>query len=294
MKTTLMVGRVAMGVTLAALMLTTRSSRAQDGAGTAPPSSPAAVPAPAPPPAPPPPPAAPSPPAPAAEDTTVSDHEQFVGHLGVTYFDITNLPIANPVADPGTGSAATPAPGSITGTNIAAPVVGVRYWLQRNIGIDAGIGFGLAGGSQEAVVGSTDTTVDKVSSTGFAFHGGVPIAFAHFKHYTFLAIPEFTLGFTSATFKPVAATGGTAGPQQDLSGFLFDLGARIGAEIHFGFIGIPQLALQATIGLSYRRSVYKWKSDSNSASDGTNTFGTNVQADPWAIFKDAISATYYF
>ena len=54
-----------------------------------------------------------------------------------------------------------------------------------------------------------------------------------------------------------------------------------------------QLALQATLGLSYRRSVYKWSSNGSSASDGTNTFGTQVNADPWAIFKDAISATYY-
>jgi hypothetical protein len=36
------------------------------------------------------------------------------------------------------------------------------------------------------------------------------------------------------------------------------------------------------------------KSGGDSASDGTNTFGTNVSADPWALFKDAISATYYF
>jgi hypothetical protein len=194
----------------------------------------------------------------------------------------------------GNGSAASPGPGGITSSTVSAPVIGVRYWLQRNLGIDLGVGVGLAGGSTEAVQGTTDTTVSKVSSTGFALHGGVPFAFAHGRHYSFLVIPEVTVGFASATFKPTAQAGVPVGPNQDLSGFLFDGGARIGAEIYFGFIGIPQLALQATLGVSYRRSVFKWSSGNNSASDGTNSFGTNVQADPWAIFKDAISATYYF
>jgi hypothetical protein len=208
------------------------------------------------------------------------DHERFVGRIGVTYFDIASLPIANPVAGGG--------PASITGSTVSAPVVGVRYWLQRNLGIDVGVGLGFAGGSREAIVGGVDTTVDKTSTTGVAIHGGLPIAFFHGRHYTFLVIPQMTLGFTSGTSTP------TPGVQQDLSGFLFDAGGAIGAEIHFGFIGIPELALQASVGLSYRRSVFKWKSGGDSASDGTNVFGTNVSADPWALFKDAISATYYF
>lgn len=248
-----------------------------------------APPPPPPRPAPPPPAAAPeAAPAPAEEGTT--DPSMFVRHLGVTYFDITDLPIANQVA-----GGAAPGPGGITSSTVSAPVVGVRYWLNNRFGIDGGIGLGLAGGSDQAVAGGTTTTVSKTSSTGFAFHGGVPIALAEGKHYAFLVIPEFTVGFTTATYTPAAvAAGGTGGPNQDLSGFLLDIGGRVGAEIYFGFIGLPQLALQATLGLSYRRSVYKWSSAGNSASDGTNTFGTQVNADPWAIFKDAISATYYF
>lgn len=245
---------------------------------------------PPPPPRPPPPPpaAAPeAPPAPAEE--AVTDPHMFIGHLGVTYFDVTDLPIANQI-----GGGGAPGPGGLTSSTVSAPVVGVRYWLNGRIGIDGGIGLGLAGGSDQAVAGGTSTTVNKTSSTGFALHGGVPIALAEGKHYAFLAIPEFTVGFTTATYSPPsAAAGGTGGPNQDLSGFLFDIGARVGAEIYFGFIGVPQLALQATVGLSYRRSVYKWSSNGNSASDGTNTFGTQVNGDPWAIFKDAISATYY-
>jgi hypothetical protein len=222
------------------------------------------------------------------------DHERFVRHFGIRYFDVAALPIANPTAT------MTPGPGAITSSTISAPVLGIRYWIQNTIGVDAGIGLGFAGGSQEAVQNnpatgmSTDTTVGKTSTNGFAFHGGLPIALYSGRHYSFLVVPQFTVGFTSGTQTFTAPPPLMAAPQQELSGFLFDGGAVIGAELYFGFIGIPELALQASVGLSYRRSSFKWKSGSNSASDGTNTFGTNVQSDPWAIFVNNISATYYF
>ncbi len=202
-----------------------------------------------------------------------------MGHLGVTYFDITDLPIASP---PQVG-------GGLTGTTIAAPVIGVRYWLRPRIGIDGGIGLGFSGGSDETVANGMDTTVNKVPMNGAAFHLGVPVILADAKHFSFLVIPETTIGVTAGTYSPP----GGAQRNTSLSGFLADVGVRVGAEISFGFIGLPQLAIDATLGLSYRRSVYKMSQGGNSASDGTSTFGTQVNADPWAIFKDAISATYY-
>jgi hypothetical protein len=276
MKETLATTAALATTTLALVMLAPTVAHAQDGTTTTTATATATTPAAPAPPAPPPPPAE-------HADDAVNDHDRFVGRLGVTYFDITNLPIANPQI----GGA-----GGLTSSNVTAPVIGVRYWLMQRIGIDGGIGLGFAGGSDETVAGGTDTTVNKVASNGFAFHVGVPIVLAEAKHFTFLVIPQATLGFTSATYSPPAAGGG--GPNQSLSGFLADVGARVGPEIHFGFIGLPQLALQATVGLSYRRSVYKLSSNGNSASDGTSTFGTQVNGDPWAIFTDGISATYYF
>jgi hypothetical protein len=224
------------------------------------------------------------------ESAVLSDHDRFVKHLGFTYFDITSLPIANPLAA-GTTGAQGLTPGGITSSTVAAPVVGVRYWLQRAIGIDVGMGLGFAGGSQEAVSGGIDTKVSKVGTGGFALHAGLPLVIYDGRHYAFLVIPEFTIGGASGKLTPTASSGGA---EQDLSGFLFDGGAKVGAEIYFGFIGLPELALQATVGLSYRRSVFKLASAGNSASDGTNTFGTDVESDPWAIFTNNVSATYYF
>jgi hypothetical protein len=302
---------IASGVTLAAAgavtLLLPSPARAQ-GAPPPPLPAPAPAPQPSPPAAQPPEPAPPpptvthtvTPPAPLAPaespetaparkgDDGAPDHVRFVHHVGLMYFNVTALPIANPVAVTGP-SAPQPGPGVITGSTVSAPVVGVRYWLKDTVGIDVGLGLGFGGGSQEAVSNGTDTKVDKPSATGFALHGGLPVALYQGRHYSFLVIPQFTVGVAGGTFKP-----GGGAPDQDLSGFLFDIGAQTGAEIHFGFIGVPELALQATIGLSYRRTAFKWKSDVNSASEGTDAFGTNVQADPWAIFTNNIAATYYF
>jgi hypothetical protein len=219
----------------------------------------------------------------AKEDTT-TDHDKVVGHLAVGWFGIAQLPIGQ--VAPGAGGTGFDA----ARDNVNAPVIGARYWLSRGIGIDAGLGFGTAGGSHETVNGSTTTTVDKASKLGFALHGGVPIALAYGKHYTFEVVPEATVGFTSGTLKSAAPNG----PDTSLSGFRLDVGARIGAEVHFGFIGIPELALQGSVGLYVRRESYKVKSDQSSASDGTTTLATTVGADPWALFTNSISALYYF
>jgi len=56
-------------------------------------------------------------------------------------------------------------------------------------------------------------------------------------------VPEGTIAFANGTIKSPPAGTATV-PDQELRGFKLDLGARAGAEIHFGFIGIPQLSLQ--------------------------------------------------
>jgi len=122
----------------------------------------------------------------------------------------------------------------------------------------------------------------------------VPLGLAHAKHFTFEVVPEFTIGTTSGTIKGVTPPGQMTVPDTSLSGFKFDIGARVGAEIHFGFIGVPQLALEGSIGFYFRRETFKIKQDPNSASDGTSTFTTSVGSDPWALFVNNISALYYF
>jgi hypothetical protein len=218
------------------------------------------------------------------EDDPTSDHEKVVGHVGVGYLGLTNIPIA--------GAAAAGLPAR---QNVPAPVIGVRYWLAEKIGLDLGIGFGLASSSQETITGPNTVSQDRPSVFALVVHGGVPLVFAHQKHYKFLIVPELNVGGATSTETPANAPVGTG----DISrtGFHLDIGARVGSEIHFGFIGVPQLSLQATVGVFARREAWKVKQDvgnqTNSASVGETTFGTSVQGDPWAIFVNNISAIYY-
>ncbi len=220
-------------------------------------------------------------------ESTGTDHDALVGHFGVGYFGISQLPIA--AGFPGGAGGG----GGVGRENVNAPIIGVRYWMSKMIGIDAGIGFGLTSGSNEAVAPGADTTTDKPSRLGLALHGGVPLAFASGKHYTFTVVPEATAGFTSGTIK-----GAPGVPDIDLSGFRLDLGARVGAEVYFGFIGVPQLSLQASVGAYFRHEGFKASTNTAagtaSFSDNTNTFTTSVNADPWALFVNNISAFYYF
>jgi hypothetical protein len=284
--------RVLGGTTIASVLLVTASARAQilsdepaPAPGTAAPAAPSTAPAPAPAAAPAPAPAAVAPAAPAAPqaaqvapaaapaaaDDTGPDQDQFVGHLGVTYFGISQLPIADQNG---------------TQQTITAPVLGVRYWMKRSLGLDLGVGFALSSGSVTA--GGTSASLP--GQFGLAVHGGVPINLATGKHYAFQVIPETTLGFTSGSFSP-----GGGAPDVSLSGFRFDIGARAGAEIHFGFIGIPQLALVASIGLYIHDQAWSaTPSGKPSTGESQLSIATSVQNDPWSIFADNISAIYYF
>ncbi|MEO6418010.1 MAG: hypothetical protein ABIP39_01285, partial [Polyangiaceae bacterium] len=91
-------------------------------------------------------------PAPEAEpETGGTDHDSLVGHFGVGYFGVSQLPIA--AALPGGMGG-----GGLGRDNVNAPVIGIRYWMSKMIGIDAGIGFGLTSGSTEVVAPGSDTT----------------------------------------------------------------------------------------------------------------------------------------
>jgi len=207
-----------------------------------------------------------------------SDHVNVVGHLGIGYLGRRTVLIAGPG-----GGAADPTP-------VDAPVLGVRYWLNPMLGIDAGLGLSFTSGSVTPPGGDE---VDKVGSTVFILHGGVPLSLASSQHFSFQVVPEINLGMASATQELDPA------PDNELSGFHLDIGARAGAEVHFGFIDVPQLSLQAGVGLSF---AYDSVSASNpdggdpaeESKDSTTTFGTSLANNPWDIFTGNISALYYF
>jgi len=231
---------------------------------------------------------------PGATTTTVavagtSDHDQMVGRLAVGYFGIATVGAGANIA-----GAPNDTPYAITGL---APVVGVRYWISPLLGLDVGLGLSVIGGSLKN--GDAGTRVDRTSFTGFLIHGGVPLALASTGSFAFEVIPEANIGIGHAGSDP----NGPAAGDVSASGFHFDVGARVGAEISFGFMKLPQLSLVGSIGVRFDTDSGKTNDTQvpggggapvGKSSSSRSEFHTTVGPNPWAIFTNQIAALYYF
>lgn len=206
-----------------------------------------------------------------------SDHDSVVGRLAIGYLGRNSILVT-------TGLDSTAAAGDDAA--ISTPIIGVRYWLSDMLGIDAGIGFGMTSGSVDNGTTDTDTPSMKV----FLLHGGVPLSLASAGHFSFQVVPELNVGFASRSETVMA---GGMETEIDHGGFHLDVGARAGAEIHFGFIDVPQLSLQGGVGV-------RLNMDSGSTDGGVETsasrfsLATTVGDNPWNIFTSNVAALYYF
>jgi hypothetical protein len=188
--------------------------------------------------------------------------------VGIGYAGISQIPVGGPTG------------------NLIAPAVGARIWINRKVGIDVALGVGWVDGSTKT--DRIETDLDAVY--GFILQGGVPLALSTHKHVSFQVIPyaAYAHGRTSTT------GGAFGGAKIDFSGTRFDLGARAGLEVFWGFIGLPQLSLSATVGAALE--VRKLSSEGGLANESTITYGffTTVQSSPWDIFTGNVAARYYF
>jgi hypothetical protein len=215
------------------------------------------------------------------KDDATTDHSRVVGHLGVGYFG--QLPVQL-----GSGAVATNA--------VPLERVGVRYWFNDGVGLDVALGLAISTGS----VSTNGTSSDRPSLFGIGFHAGVPIALFSGKHYTFVIIPQAAYGHESQTIKaPAGSPAGT--PDTTHDGNHFRIGAAAGATIHFGFIGIPQLTLDATVGLFADLTGGNSKVPNGGAGGGTTstssnqfTLTTSTSNQPWNIFITNVAAIYHF
>lgn len=219
-------------------------------------------------------------PAPATATAATTDHDQVVGRLAVGYLGRSTV---------GFGAALGSDDYEDT---VEAPIVGIRYWLSPAIGIDAGLGFFSQGGSGEFDNGDMSDSQDLPSFMGFLVHGGLPIALASADHFTFEVIPEFNVGLGGNSET------NAADDEITRNGFHLDVGARAGAEIHFGFMKLPQLSLQGSVGLLFALDSAKTttESDGNTTevTGSRTTFTTTVGSNPWNIFTSNVAALYYF
>jgi hypothetical protein len=178
------------------------------------------------------------------------------------------------------------------GTTLTIPAVGLRYWMSPIVGLDVAAGVGFAGGSQNVDDGAgNNLTSDKNGIGGFVLQAGLPIALSNHRHVSFQVIPMLSATYASTTI-------GTGMAAEDVNGLRFDLGARAGFELFFGFIGIPELALSATVGIQFEYLRYSASMDTGagraSGTDTTYAISTTVQNNPWDIFTGGVAARYYF
>jgi hypothetical protein len=228
-------------------------------------------------------------------EKTKSDHEKVVGRFGIGYFGQYDVPL-------GFGAAISP------GTPVRAPteaaqMIGFRYWWSR-VRLDVAFGWNMGSGTQTA--GGVKS--DQVSTLVLAGRVAVPFALYVGDHYTFFMGPEISYGSAGETVPARQPTiPGIPRPADTThSGKRFTLGGRAGAEVQFGFIGIPHLALDATIGLALDLT----KGETTGPGTGPAVPGepaptasgdyartairSSTQHQPWNIFVSNVAAVYYF
>lgn len=223
------------------------------------------------------------PPAAAAAADTGTDFSKIVKTIGVGYFGQFDVPLGDPPSGTRT---------------VGTQLIGVRYFFSDRAGIDIGVGMGVVSGSDKTEgAGTASTTIDRPSSLAMSFKAGVPLVMFSSQHYSFFFEPMAMFGFAGETRKPT--TPNTANTKHN--GTRFFVGGNAGALIQFGFIGMPQLTLDATIGLGL--DVQGGKSEEpiptqpslvSKRSFSQTAFGTLTSHQPWNIFHTNVAAIYHF
>lgn len=196
-----------------------------------------------------------------------TNHSQFVGDFAIGLMGTGQVSFVDGAGAPNV---------------LSVPIVGARYWMESDMGIDVGLGLSMAGSSTE----NGDTTTDIPEPTVIVLHGGVPLVMADSKYWVLEVIPEMNLGYAANTID--------GDPDTVLRGFHLDMGARAGAELHFGFIDIPQLSLQAGVGLALSYDSFTQSVGDLDSGRSRWTFGTVRGPDPWDFLTSSITALYYF
>lgn len=207
--------------------------------------------------------------APVVADDGTSDHDKMEGRIGIGYAGVSEVPFP--------------------GGRIAAPVISARYWMDTQMGVELGLGLATTGGTVESDTGSDSAKGDKNGAFAVMVHGGVPFSLYSAEHYSFQLIPELNIGVAQQEIK---AEGD--GDNTKNSGRRIDLGARAGAEIHFGFIGAPELTLTGSVGLFYTNQMVKTETGDASLTDTNVGLATTAFNNPWDFFTGNVAARYYF
>lgn len=236
----------------------------------------------------------------------LSDHESLMYHVGFGWYGSPSVPYMD---------------GANSTKNVDVPLIGARIWFTPTLGLDVALGAWLHSGesksSTTSASGSTSsTTTPDWNVLAFAGGLGMPVSILHRSHYSLQITPEVAFGWVGLSRDPAKTTpstsstgtgtgtgsgssgsGGSSSTSSTMpkpSGFIVQAGAKVGAEVHFGFMGIPQLALDASFGLFLAYQYAKVDVGSTTYEQSQLLFASSQINTPWDIFRSTVAARYYF
>jgi len=225
---------------------------------------------------------APAPEDPEAKPAGPTDHEQVVHHWGVGLLSAIEL---RPLL---------PGP-NYPEQSLVVAMLGARTWLGKRVGFEFGLGFNTVSGKRaDDLQGRKD--VPEPTNWGFALHLGLPVSLYDDQHYQFMILPELNLGMAVGRTKDDPNALGDQAVRQRAQ--LLGGGLRAGAEVQFGMIGLPMLALSGTVGLrlNYHQSSVEADQNGVVVTRTRSMFAASTSSfnDPWDLFVSSIAALYYF
>ncbi len=229
-----------------------------------------------------------------------SDHDGHVGSLALGFLGTRFVPAARPhpteavVISPAGNATVTIEPDEVT-----VPLFGMRYWINSTVGAELAFGFNVAGGSETVESPNADPTLNVSSERSLPSHKavcgrlGIPLSVFSSTHYNFMLIPELDVGYSSSTLKDFELS--TTGEALDLqlSGFVFGIGGRVGAELSFGFIDVPQLSIQSAWGVRFESRRRLGRIGDAETVQTETAFGTSWYGSPWDIFAGSFALLYH-
>lgn len=222
----------------------------------------------------------------------ITDHAVVTGRIGLRYFGSTSVP-------------ALSFQGGMVGAGGSQSLhtVGMRYWLNGALGLEAGLTLGFASGGTTTTQqsGGMTTTVsnDNPNFFGIGVHAGLPIMLAEAKHVSIYLTPYLDLIYGTSSITTGSGMGTT---DNSLGAFTLRLGANAAAELQFGFLGVPQLGLIAQFGFGVDftsisgQTVVLSTNDTTTTSTSAFRLGTTVGPNYGLadIISGSISAVWYF
>ncbi len=230
-----------------------------------------------------------------------SDHQRYhtkhfaVGFLGTRFVPATAPHPTDTVVFTSEGSAVL----TVVPDEIIVPLFGVRYWINSVVGLELGIGFNVGGGSVEQTRPNPDPALSTSgeaslpSTTAVAGHFAAPLSVFSTSHLNLALIPELGIGYSSTTLEAFDVS--TSGEALDLqlSGFVFGVGGKLGAELSFGFIDVPQLSFQSAFGVRFESRRHHGKIGDAEVTHSEQVFGTSFYGDPWDVLLGSFAVYYY-